>query len=413
MQGFATSLPVLHLDPDLSIAQAREFVLDEIGAHIAADPGVASRFWDEVGSTQATDAGIAVLYCFLRVGSATFGLLEFVSGQTIEQLCSESDPSSCEQAIPLICRLLDACDAAAVENASGVRRPPNGSENRRDSLRLTDFGIAQASGVAPAPGKLYGTVMVRSDGSWSEEILSEGGGRSGAYPVLTAVYSELLGRLPEATSLAPAQISCFSNRSLIIPEKTGIARRTLPYLTAVGAGALMILSLFGLAQVLAKGVESRQIAGLPLPPALVAKPAPPVSNPPGETPAPASAPEIQTQVFNDGPTREQRLMYQISPEYPAQAREQRVSGLVKLEITIAETGFVRSSKVLSGNPVLARSAVEAVKRWVYQPALVNGKPFSITTEVEFKFDLDRSPMQSPDTKAERTDPESAKVIRGL
>jgi TonB family protein len=404
------SLP-MPLAVDLSIAQAREFALAEIGAYIAADPGVAASFWDEVGSAQAADSGITVLYFFLRRGGATFRLLEFVSGQSLEQLCSQSDPSSCEKAIPLICRLLDACDAVAVENAPGVRRPPHGSKNRPDSLQFAGFGIARASGVAPAPGKLYGTVMVQPDGSWSEEILSEGSGRSGAYPALTAVYRELLGRLPKETALAPAQIGSFSNRPLTAPKKAGIARRALPYFTAAGAGAMLILGLFGLGQVLAKRVESQQIAGPQSAPARIAKL--PESKSPSEMPAVASTPEIQTQVLNEGPTREQRLIYQISPEYPAQAREQRVSGLVKLQITIADTGFVRTSKVLSGNPVLAQSAVEAVKKWVYQPAQVNGKPSSVTTEVEFNFDLDRSPAQLPDSKVDRTDAEPGKVIRGL
>jgi TonB family protein len=379
------SLPLLQIGPDLSIAKAREFALDEIGAQILADPNVAARFWDEVGSSQASDSGITVLYCFLRLGRATFGLLEFVAGQTIEQLCSQSDPSACEQAIPLVCRLLDACDGAAVENAPGVRLPRTGSENSRDSLQVTSFGIAQASGVAPS--KLYGTIMVRSDGSWSEEILSEGGGRSGAYPLLMAVYGELVGRLPEGTPLTPAQISSFSNCSLLTREKPSVAKHALPYLAAVGAGALLILGLFGVGQVLAKRVESQQIAGLQLRPAPIAKPVQPESKPAGETP---TTPEFET--------RAPRLMYQISPDYPAQARERSVSGLVKLEITIAETGFVRNSKVLSGNPVLARSAVQAVGKWVYEPALVNGRPSSVTTEVEFTFDPDRSPMQSPDTK---------------
>jgi len=249
--------------------------------------------------------------------------------------------------------------------------------------------------------------MVRSDGTWSEEILSEGGGRSVAYPLLMAVYKELLGGLPDGAPLAPAQISSFSNRLLITPEMPGMAKRALPYFAAVGAGALLILSLFGVGQVLAKRIEWREIAGLPRLSAQIAKPALPKSNPVGEKPAIASTPEIQTQVSNGGPTSEALLIYQISPEYPQQAREQSLSGLVKLEITIAETGFVRTSKVLSGNPLLASSAEQAVKSWVYQPALINGKPSSVIAEVEFKFDLDRPAVQSPDTKSYRPIPNPA------
>jgi TonB family protein len=390
------SLLTPQVGPDFSIADARELALDQIGPRITADPVMAASFWEEAGeSTSPENSGVTVFYFLFHQGSATCGLLEFVSGQSVEQLLSQGDPSSCERAIPLFCRLLDACDLAALENAAldnaPVASPPrNKPESRWRPLRPPNFGIVRAS--APAPGKLYGSIMIRPDGSLSEEILSDECGRSSTYPVLMAVYEELLGGLPEGAALIPAQLDSFSNRSLAIPENPGLFERSLPYVAAFGAGAVLILGLSGLGRILASRVESGQAARLQLPSAPTAVPVAAIEGTPRQ-PAPSSEiPAIQTRVAEDGPTRSSSLIYQISPEYSAEARRQGASGLVKLEITIAETGFVRTAKVLSGSPSLARSAVDAVKKWVYQPALVNGKPTSVTKEVEFQFDLDRLPI---------------------
>src|SRR5262245_9104223 len=110
----AMSLPATQIGHDLSIAEAREFALE---TRISADPEVAAAFWDEVsGCSPAGDVEITVFYCFIKAGSAMFTLLEFVSGQTLEQLGASEDPSTCERVIPLFCRMLDACDAAALES---------------------------------------------------------------------------------------------------------------------------------------------------------------------------------------------------------------------------------------------------------------------------------------------------------
>jgi TonB family protein len=381
--------------PDFSIADARELALDQIGLRISSDPFMAAGFWEEAGeSTPSESSSLTVFYFLFHQGSATFGLLEFVSGQSVEQLLSQGDSSSCERAIPLFCRLLDACDLMALEDAPGASQPRTKlASGGRPLLRPANFGIVRAS--AAAPGKLYGSIMVRPDGSLSEEILSDVCGRSSTYPVLMAVYKELLGGLPEGTALIPTQLDSFSNRSLVIPEKPGLFQRAAPYVAAFGAGAVLILGLSGLGQMLASRVESEQAAGLPLHSAPAAVPTAPIERTalPQPTP-PSEIPAIQTRVAEDGPTRGPSLIYQISPEYSAQARQQGASGVVKLEITIAETGFVRTAKVLGGSPALTRSAVDAVKKWVYQPALVNGKPISVTKEVEFQFDLDRLSMQS-------------------
>jgi TonB family protein len=213
------------------------------------------------------------------------------------------------------------------------------------------------------------------------------------YPLLVAVYQELIGKLPKCTPLAPAQLASFSKRSLNKPVAPKVPGRALPYLTAAGACALLLLGLFGGGHFLAQRVGSQRIAGLNLPqlPATaVVEAAPSIEvTPPPEPDTLAVIPGKETLVISKaGLSRGPRLIRQIGPSYPELAKQQKISGVVKLEITVAEDGSVWKADVLSGDPLLAQGAFEAVTNWLYQPALVNGKPSSSTTEVEIKFDLD-------------------------
>ena len=52
--------------------------------------------------------------------------------------------------------------------------------------------------------------------------------------------------------------------------------------------------------------------------------------------------------------------------YPEIAKKLSLSGVVKLEVLVAQNGDVRDVKVLGGNPLLAEAAVSAVKQWKYE-----------------------------------------------
>lgn len=58
----------------------------------------------------------------------------------------------------------------------------------------------------------------------------------------------------------------------------------------------------------------------------------------------------------------------VAPVYPEMARRMNISGTVKLQITIAPDGTVKSVKPLGGHPLLIDSAVQAVKAWKYEKA---------------------------------------------
>jgi TonB family protein len=76
-----------------------------------------------------------------------------------------------------------------------------------------------------------------------------------------------------------------------------------------------------------------------------------------------------------------KLKSQVAPVYPDLARKMNISGVVKLQITIAPNGTVKTVKLVGGHPLLANSAMDTVKKWRYEPA-----KDETTTVVEFHFD---------------------------
>jgi len=79
------------------------------------------------------------------------------------------------------------------------------------------------------------------------------------------------------------------------------------------------------------------------------------------------------------------LLKKVAPVYPAIARQLGKEGTVELLATIDKDGEVSKVKVLKGDAMLARAAVDAVKEWVYRPYLLNGRPVEIETQITVVF----------------------------
>jgi TonB family protein len=67
--------------------------------------------------------------------------------------------------------------------------------------------------------------------------------------------------------------------------------------------------------------------------------------------------------------------------YPDLARKMNLSGTVKVAVVVAPNGTVKDAKVIGGHPVLAGAALDAVKKWKFEPAAVE-----TSGVVDFKFD---------------------------
>jgi len=77
-----------------------------------------------------------------------------------------------------------------------------------------------------------------------------------------------------------------------------------------------------------------------------------------------------------------------SPPYSELARRAHVEGIVVLEAIIGPDGAVRDVRVLrSASPLLDPGALEAVRRWRYRPARVDGRPVAVFLNVVVTFSL--------------------------
>jgi len=104
----------------------------------------------------------------------------------------------------------------------------------------------------------------------------------------------------------------------------------------------------------------------------------------GESNAPA--PVLGTLNVSQGVSRG-LLVKKTAPVYPPSAMQMHIEGAVELVATISKSGDISAVKVSSGNPQLARAAVDAVKQWKYKPYLLNGEPVEIQTQVTVNFKL--------------------------
>jgi TonB family protein len=100
----------------------------------------------------------------------------------------------------------------------------------------------------------------------------------------------------------------------------------------------------------------------------------------------AAKPILQTLSISQG-VSQGLLLKKVQPAYPSSALRMRTEGAVKLLATIGKTGNVTEVKIVSGEPLLTQSAVEAVKQWKYKPYLLNGAPVEIQTEISINFKL--------------------------
>jgi len=84
---------------------------------------------------------------------------------------------------------------------------------------------------------------------------------------------------------------------------------------------------------------------------------------------------------------EGNIILRIQPNYPSIAKQARIQGEVLLRAMISRDGTIENLQVLSGHPMLAHAAVEAVRQWRYRPYVLNGEPVEVETEVTVKFVL--------------------------
>jgi protein TonB len=123
-----------------------------------------------------------------------------------------------------------------------------------------------------------------------------------------------------------------------------------------------------------QGSEGRGFASITIPGATLAPPPPP-------------SPLPQQPVHLHSGIEPPRKIANVEPVYPPLARAARQQGVVILETVIDAEGVVETVRVLRGYPLLDQAAVDAVQRWRFTPARLNGQPVPVVMTVTVNFFL--------------------------
>ena len=81
------------------------------------------------------------------------------------------------------------------------------------------------------------------------------------------------------------------------------------------------------------------------------------------------------------------ILHKVDPQYPQEAKDNRVQGDVILRILINEQGNVTEAKPMSGPPSLTDAAVDAMMQWKFKPYLLNGEPAQVESVFTIRFRL--------------------------
>lgn len=107
------------------------------------------------------------------------------------------------------------------------------------------------------------------------------------------------------------------------------------------------------------------------------------------TPVPPSAPAVTQPIHLHSGIAAPKKIVDAAPEYPAIARAAGISGIVILEVTITAHGEVADAHVLRSIAVLDQAALDAVRRWKFTPARLNGEAVPVVMTVTVNFQLNR------------------------
>jgi TonB family protein len=99
--------------------------------------------------------------------------------------------------------------------------------------------------------------------------------------------------------------------------------------------------------------------------------------------------KINKDVLQIAASQKPKKIKEVKPVYPAEALKNRIQGVVTLNVETDIYGRVQLAEVISGNPLLNDAALTAVKQWVYEPYVENGKAKPVVFTVTVTFALNK------------------------
>jgi protein TonB len=88
-----------------------------------------------------------------------------------------------------------------------------------------------------------------------------------------------------------------------------------------------------------------------------------------------------------GHVRPPKAIVQVLPKYPILARQAHIQGQVRIDAVLDEQGNVIEMKIVSGPPILYQAALDALKKWKYEPTYLNDQPIAVQMIVTITFQL--------------------------
>jgi len=98
-------------------------------------------------------------------------------------------------------------------------------------------------------------------------------------------------------------------------------------------------------------------------------------------------PDGERQVNANPGVMQGRLIHQVVPVYPQEAKQRHIQGTVVLKATIGKDGRVGNLTPISGPPELFSAAIGAVQQWRYKPYTMDGQAIAVSTTITVNFTL--------------------------
>jgi TonB family protein len=105
--------------------------------------------------------------------------------------------------------------------------------------------------------------------------------------------------------------------------------------------------------------------------------------------APPDAKPILRVITVSAGVAQANLLKSPPPDYPLYAKSKSVQGTVVLQAMIGTDGHLSDLTVVSGPQELRDAALNALRKWVYKPYLLNGQAVSVKTTINVEFRLNR------------------------
>jgi TonB family protein len=97
----------------------------------------------------------------------------------------------------------------------------------------------------------------------------------------------------------------------------------------------------------------------------------------------------QSPIHVEAADAQKHLAAHVDPVYPAIAKAARIQGEVEIAIVIDSDGKVASEKVVGGPPMLRQAALDAIRKWQFEPFEIRGAATSVSTTLTVTFSLEK------------------------